>query len=227
MELHLDQAGVFSLRLTCVFVKKTVSFRAVELGLRMPQVVPEAVGKQSVHVPDLQLHESRTGQQIVFPVKEGSVEVIQVISQEPVVSQGRVQERIVEQLVDIAVPPVKEELVGAAAFTSRAHPRAHRQAGGDCPSPPDSEGFVEAVQFAPQEHIQERMDVNISVPRAMEERVEGVLFTPQERLQERMVEQTVNIPVPSIKEDFTAVVQPPQEYVQERIVVQSFDIFVP
>ena len=54
MESHLDEAGVLPLRLTCVLngiasfmlsasLKKALSFRAVELGLRMAQVVPGVV----------------------------------------------------------------------------------------------------------------------------------------------------------------------------------------
>ena len=51
-------------------LKKALSFRGVELYLRMSQVLPEVVGKQRVDVPDVQLQERRTGQPIVFPVKK-------------------------------------------------------------------------------------------------------------------------------------------------------------
>ena len=82
------------------------------------------------------------------------VEVIQVISQEPVVSQERFQERIAEQPVNVAEPLVKEEIVDGAQ------------------------------QPSPQEHIQERIvkqGVDIPVPRVTEDFVAVVHLTPQER----------------------------------------------
>ena len=101
-------------------------------------------------------------------------------------SRPSIQERTVEQIVDISVPQIMEKNCGSSAdHTTRA--RAESLGGADRgrAHSPDQEEIVEVIQLIPQEGISERnleQIVEVPVPQIEEQIVEVVKIIPQERV---------------------------------------------
>jgi len=104
--------------------------------------------------------------------------------QSPLSSKERVQQRTVEQVVDVPVPQVVEEVIEVAKVIpqERVQQRTVEQVV-DVPVPQIVEEILEQV-------------VDVPVPQVVEEVVEIAKVIPQERVQQRTVEQVVDVPVP-------------------------------
>ena len=117
--------------------------------------------------------------------------VVEQIVDVPVL-QG--QEGIAEQIVDFAVPPIKEELAEASA--SGAHPRAHRGVDSDTPSCHRSQRKVAVVcQGLRQERIHEHIvEWTVFMPQITEKVAVVCQGLLQQRIHEHIVEWTVFMP---------------------------------
>ena len=196
MESHLDPSGGFSFRLACVFyelassmlstgLKKALSFRAVELGLRLPQSgeqFPEVSGKQGAEVVvDWSATCSSGASPRTCPLVP--VEATQHVLVE------RIKERIAVQIVDFPVE--------GKSGSGGAHCRPSRAAG-------RGRNLRRRQIHTPGEHHEGHRRTECRCPNAprifSQEHHEVVRSKKCERVQRRIDEKIVEVPVPQIWE---------------------------
>ena len=153
----------------------------------------------------------------------------------------RMHPRVLEQIVDLAVPQIMEAPVEVLLSPSqeRVQNRTLEQIV-DFPVPRTIEAIVEVVPSPPQERVPNRTHeqiVDFPVPQLMETIVEVVPSSPKESVQNCTPEQIVDIPVPRTIEEIVEqisvvpqttgtyghVLRPvPSERIQKRLVDVGF-----
>ena len=138
-----------------------------------------------------------------------------------IIPQGRIADRVVEQIVDASVRKIREQIVGVVKVILQ-------------------EGLRQHTEEFNMDWLVPKIDEEIVVPRVSKELVEGGTPVPharetvaqlgdvpvprvmQEYISERIVEQIIAVPVPQVMEEIVEVCKViPQEHIQQCTVVES------